>query len=128
MLMAAPPPPNDPGPSGPPTEPTAELLISAETSAALAADAARAYASSLVGRNLGDFEIVAELGRGGMGIVYKARQTSLDRLVALKLLPAAHFPDPVRLARFLREARAAASLSHPNIVQVYQVGECTAGH
>jgi serine/threonine protein kinase len=69
-----------------------------------------------IGQCLGDFEVLAELGRGGMGVVYKARQRGLDRLVALKLLPRERLHDSVRAARFQRETRAAAALSHPNIV------------
>ncbi len=71
---------------------------------------------------LGDFRIVCEIGRGGMGVVYEARQISLDRRVALKVLPFAGVLDPRQLQRFNNEARAAAGLHHPNIVPVYAVG------
>ena len=90
--------------------------------------AASAVPRTLVGQKFDDVEVLEELGRGGMGIVFKARQISLNRLVAVKLLPADQFQDPVRLARFQAEARAAASLNHPNLIQVYQVGESPFGH
>jgi serine/threonine protein kinase len=71
---------------------------------------------------LGDFQIVREIGRGGMGIVYEAQQISLDRRVALKVLPWAALLDPKRIARFQNEAQAAAQLHHPHIVPVHFVG------
>jgi serine/threonine protein kinase len=74
---------------------------------------------SLVGR----FSLVRELGRGGMGVVFLARDVSLDRNVAIKLLPPALAAVPGYRARFLREARLAAGLSHPNIVPIHLVDE-----
>jgi serine/threonine protein kinase len=71
---------------------------------------------------LGDFRIVREIGRGGMGIVYEAQQISLNRRVALKVLPFAAMLEPRRLERFRHEAQAAAMLRHPHIVSVYSVG------
>ena len=72
---------------------------------------------------IGGFEILELLGRGGMGAVYKARQTALDRLVALKILPQALAGDASFVERFHREGRAAAAVSHPNIIEIYDVGE-----
>lgn len=71
---------------------------------------------------LGDYELLGELGRGGMGIVYRARQASLDRIVALKLMHRELSEDREHAARFLREARVAASLRHPGIVAIYDLG------
>ncbi len=75
------------------------------------------------GTRLGPYEIVAPLGAGGMGEVYRARDTKLGRDVALKVLPEAFTQDPDRLARFEREARALAALNHPNIVTLYSLEE-----
>lgn len=84
--------------------------------------AAAGTASGLPFDRLGDFEIVREIGRGGMGIVYEARQVSLDRRVALKVLPFPAMLDERQIARFENEARAAAQLEHPHIVPVFSVG------
>ncbi|MGD0135502.1 MAG: serine/threonine-protein kinase, partial [Bryobacteraceae bacterium] len=73
------------------------------------------------GTRLGPYEILAPIGAGGMGEVYKARDTKLDREVAIKVLPAALAQDPERLARFEREAKVLASLNHPNIAQIYGI-------
>ncbi|HLJ95344.1 MAG TPA: serine/threonine-protein kinase, partial [Gemmataceae bacterium] len=77
----------------------------------------------LVGKRLGDFEIVREIGRGGMGIVFDAQQVSLNRKVALKVLSAGLGLTPKAVQRFHREAEAAAKLHHTNIVPVYATGE-----
>jgi eukaryotic-like serine/threonine-protein kinase len=71
------------------------------------------------GEKLGSYEILALIGAGGMGEVYRARDTTLKRDVALKLLPEAFARDPGRLARFQREAEVLASLNHPNIAHIY---------
>src|ERR1041385_2996953 len=79
--------------------------------------------SLTAGQSFAGYEIVAELGHGGMGAVYQARQPSLQRFVALKILPAHLAGDQDFIARFQSEAVAAASLNHPNLVQVYAAGE-----
>jgi serine/threonine protein kinase len=80
------------------------------------------------GTKLGAYEIMAPLGAGGMGEVYRARDTKLGRDVALKMLPAEMARDPERLGRFRREAKALAQLDHPNIVTIHSVEECDGIH
>ena len=75
------------------------------------------------GTRLGSYEITAALGAGGMGEVFRARDTKLNRDVAIKVLPAAFADDPERLARFTREAQTLASLNHPNIAAIYGIEE-----
>jgi serine/threonine protein kinase/sugar lactone lactonase YvrE len=77
----------------------------------------------LEGRTIGPYQVVSLLGRGGMGEVYQARDSRLDRTVALKILPADVADDPERMKRFVIEAKAASALSHPSVATIYDIGE-----
>src|SRR5579871_405323 len=79
------------------------------------------------GSRVGPYEILAPLGAGGMGEVYKARDTKLNRDVAIKVLPAAFAQDSDRMARFQRAAQALAALNHPNIAQIYRMEDAALG-
>jgi len=80
------------------------------------------------GTTVGGYEVIEQIGQGGMGAVYKARQLSVDRIVALKILPPRLAGDEDYVARFLREARTAAKLAHPHIVQIFDAGEADGYH
>jgi eukaryotic-like serine/threonine-protein kinase len=77
---------------------------------------------SLVGQQLGSYQVLSLLGAGGMGVVYKARDTRLNRFVAIKVLPTDRVSDPERKRRFVQEARAASALNHPNIITLHDIG------
>ena len=78
---------------------------------------------TLVNQNISHYKIVSKIGEGGMGEVYRARDTKLAREVAIKILPDAFVSDPDRVARFEREAQMLAALNHPNIAGIYGLDE-----
>jgi Tol biopolymer transport system component len=89
---------------------------------------AKGPSRSLVGKRLGPYEILSLVQRGGMGEVYRVRDTRLDRIDALKILPEEIAADPERIRRFVREARAASALNHPNVATIYEIGESDGIH
>jgi serine/threonine protein kinase len=101
--------------SAPATGAAAELILQGET-------------NSIIGRVVGHYRIVSQIGAGGMGEVYLAEDTMLDRPVAIKLLPADFTANPERVARFEREAKAASALNHPNIITIHEIGKVDGLH
>ena len=81
----------------------------------------------MIGESLSHFEIIDKLGEGGMGVVYKARDTKLNRLVAIKVLPPDRLADAERKRRFVQEAQSASALNHPHVCVIHEVGELEDG-
>src|SRR5207302_7165565 len=105
-----------------------DSLIDAPAYEAAAQIIADTQPALVPGQIVGHYQIIEPLGKGGMGEVYLASDTKLDRKVALKLLPTEFTNHKERLRRFIQEAKAASSLNHPNIITIHEIGETDGAH
>src|SRR5215472_2188759 len=101
----------------------AELFLERPAADITTAPSSEPHETTLVGRTVSHYQVLSLLGAGGMGEVYLACDSRLDRTVALKILPGEFAADPERMQRFAREAKAASALNHPNVATIYDVGE-----
>jgi serine/threonine protein kinase len=104
------------------SEPSGDRFIEEPALEVAAKMMAHEKPESLLGQQLGSYQILSLLGTGGMGVVYKGRDLRLKRFVAIKVLPADQISDPERKRRFIHEARAASALNHPNIITIHDIG------
>src|SRR5262245_48524255 len=104
------------------SEPSGESFIEEPALEVAAKAMAHERPESLLGQQLGSYQILSLLGTGGMGVVDKPRDSRLRRSVAIKVLPAGQVSDPERKRRFIQEARAASALNHPNIITIHDIG------
>jgi eukaryotic-like serine/threonine-protein kinase len=104
-------------------QPQAESFIETRALEEAAQAMVENQGQSLVGQQIGSYKVLSLLGEGGMGEVYLAQDPRLDRTIALKILPAELASDPDRMRRFVREAKAASALKHPNVAHIYEIGD-----
>ena len=105
-----------------------DIRESSTSSSKAESQSGKTVTSPLGGEYFGEYQILSEIARGGMGIVYRAQKKGVKRIIALKVLLGGAMSDQSQVKRFLREAKATASLNHPNIIPIYDMGEINGYH